>query len=90
MNKAALTNVKEIGTSAVNEGSRVCVARGEKHLIWKRLIFRAWSTDKKWEKPKRASLCYQYLGDDHLGKDCKRSRVCSVTGCNHQHLLHKV
>ena len=70
---------------------RVCVACGEKHPIWKCLIFKAWSSEK-WETAKRAGLCYRCLRDDHLGIDCKRSRVCSVAGCNknHHQLLHEI
>ena len=86
---------KSFGTSNEENNekkAKPCVACGEKHPIWKCLIFKAWSGDKKWETAKRAGLCYRCLGDNHLGKDCKRSRVCPVTGCNknHHHLLHEV
>ena len=68
------------------------VAYGETHPIWRCLIFKAWSGDKKWEMAKCAGLCYRCLGDNHLGKDCKRSRVCPVTGCNknYHQMSHEV
>lgn len=86
---------KSFGTSNMeNHGKKEkpCVACGETHPTWRCLIFKAWSGEKKWEMAKRAGLCYRCLGDNHLGKDCKRSRVCPVTGCNknHHQLLHEV
>ena len=35
-------------------------------------------------------LCYRCLGDDHLGRECPRSRVCNIDGCRdmHNRLLH--
>ena len=39
---------------------------------------------------KKLGLCYRCLGDDHLGGECPRSRVCNIDGCRDRHnrLLH--
>lgn len=45
---------------------------------------------KKWATGKRLGLCYKCLGDDHLGNNCPRSRMCGLKGCpdHHHRLLH--
>ena len=46
---------------------------------------------QRWEIAKKFKLCYQCLGDGHLGQACTRSRICSLDGCRetHNRLLRK-
>ena len=55
-------------------------------------VFKSRSIQKKWATAKKQEtiLCYRCLGDDHLGGECPRSRVCNIDGCRDRHnrLLH--
>ena len=46
---------------------------------------------ERWSVAKRLQLSFRYLGEEHQGKSCSRSRSCGQDGCTdlHHKLLHK-
>ena len=58
--------------------------------VWNCDVFKSRSIQEKWATAKKLGLCYRCLGDDHLGGECPRSRVCNIDGCRgrHNQLLH--
>ena len=48
-------------------------------------------SSKRWECAKKFKLCFRCLGEDHLGQNCNRTRVCGQNGCKevHHRLLHR-
>ena len=46
--------------------------------------------NSRWEKAKAFKLCFRCLGNDHAGRDCRRTRKCNIDGCSrvHHRLLH--
>ena len=58
-----------------------CKVCGASHAVWNCDVFTSRSIQEKWATAKKLGLCYRCLGDDHLGGDCPRSRVCNIDGC---------
>jgi len=46
---------------------------------------------ERWEAAKNLKLCYRYLGGDHSGGTCVRSRVCGINNFKNtqNRLLHR-
>ena len=67
-----------------------CKVCGAGHAFWNCDVFTSRSIQEKWAAAKKLGLFYRCLGDDHLGGDCHRSRVCNIDGCRDKHnrLLH--
>ena len=61
---------------------------GSDHKIWKCRLYRNASADERWRIAKERRLCFRCLGNDHQGKDCRRSQKCKIDGLNHHTLLH--
>lgn len=63
---------------------------GEGHVVWNCDVFKSRKIQEKWATAKKQGLCHRCLGDDHLGRECPRSRVCNIDGCRDRHnrLLH--
>ena len=49
------------------------------------------SLPEKWEATESLKLCYRFLGGDHSGEACVRSRICGINNCKNTHnrLLHR-
>jgi hypothetical protein len=76
-------------------GSRVvdkppCASCAGNHGVWPCKKFQGLSTEARWNVAKEKHLCFRYLGNDHQGRLCPRSKVCNIDGCkrNHHNLLH--
>ena len=67
-----------------------CKVCGASHAVWNCNVFKSRNIQEKWATAKKLRLCYRCLGDDHLGEECPRSRVCNIDGCRDRHnrLLH--
>ena len=65
--------------------NRTCKVCGSSHAVWNCEIFKSRSIQEKWATAKKLGLCYRCLGDDHLGGECPRSRVCNIDGCRDRH-----
>ena len=67
-----------------------CKVCGASHAVWNCDVFKSRSIQEKWATAKTLGLCYRCLGDDHLGGECPRSRMCNIDGCRDRHnrLLH--
>ena len=63
----------------------LCKVCGADHAIWSCDIFKSRSIHEKWGTAKKLGLCYRCFGDDHLGGECPRSRVCNIDGCRDRH-----
>ncbi|CAC5420462.1 unnamed protein product [Mytilus coruscus] len=59
--------------------------------VWRCDEFRKLTVHKRWDTAKRLQLCYRCLGQDHVGRQCPRSRACNLGGCKevHNKLLHR-
>ena len=70
---------------------QLCKFCNKRHGIWRCDEFRKLTVQKRWDTAKRFQLCYRCLGHDHFGKQCRRSRVCNLSGCKkvHHRLLHR-
>ena len=46
---------------------------------------------ERWVIAKEKLLCFRCLASDHLGKNCTRSKICTVPGCkrSNHNLLHE-
>lgn len=72
-------------------GNRSCeCCREDDHRIWRCKQYRRMKVDERWQFAKERSLCFRCLGNDHQGKDCRRSQKCNVNDCQltHHSLLH--
>ena len=70
---------------------RLCSCCGASdHKVWKCKVYRSADVDERWRIAKEKRLCFRCLGNDHQGKDCKRSQKCGIDGCHlsHHSLLH--
>ena len=82
---------KSFGINQADEKRKgTCKVCGAGHAVWNCDVFTSRSIQEKWATAKKLGLCYRCLGDDHLGGDCPRSRVCNIDGCRDKHnrLLH--
>ena len=72
------------------KGLGTCKVCGASHAVWNCYVFKSRSIQEKWATAKKLGHCYRCLGDDHLGGECPRSRVCNIDGCRDRHnrLLH--
>jgi len=89
--KSHETRSKPFGTNQVaNKRKGSCTVRGADHANWSYDVFKSTSIQEKWGTAKKLGLCYRCLGDDHLGGECPRSRVCNIDGCRDRYhrLLH--
>ena len=68
-----------------------CVMCEGNHGVWSCKKFSDMSVPKRWVIAKEKRLCFRCLASDHLGKNCTRSKICTVLGCNrsHHNLLHE-
>lgn len=82
---------KSFGSNRTDDKKRgTCKVCGEGHAVWNCDVFKSRKIQEKWATAKKLGLCYRCLGDDHLGGECPRSRVCNIDGCRDRHnrLLH--
>ena len=71
--------------------TRICKVCREPHGVWACSKFKSLDLNNRWDAAKQHGLCFRCLGEDHAGRDCKRTRTCEIDGCqkNHHRLLHK-
>ena len=70
---------------------RLCSCCGASdHKVWRCRVYCSADVDERWRIAKEKRLCFRCLGNDHQGKDCKRSQKCGIDGCHlsHHSLLH--
>ena len=69
----------------------ICKVCREPHGVWACSKFKFLDLNNRWDAAKQHGLCFRCLGEDHTGRDCKRTRTCEIDGCqkNHHQLLHK-
>ena len=82
---------ESFGSNRTDDKKRgTCKICGEGHAVWNCDVFKSRKIQEKWATAKKLGLCYRCLGDDHLGGECPRSRVCNIDGCRDRHnrLLH--
>ncbi len=67
-----------------------CAFRVGNHGVWSCKKFQGLNTKARWKVAKEKHLCFRYLGSDHQGKMCPRSKVCNIDSCkrNRHILLH--
>jgi len=72
-----------------NKNCRVC--KKDAHPLWRCSDFKSMNAEDRWSTAKRLGVCYRCLRSNHKGKQCTRSRVCGINGCqgSHDRLLHK-
>ena len=63
----------------------MCKVSGVDHAIWSCDVFKSRSIQEKWGTAKKLGVCDRCFGDDHLGGECPRSRVCNIDGCRDRH-----
>ena len=68
-----------------------CVVCGGNHGVWSCKNFSGMTVPDRWKVAKEKRLCFRCLASNHLGKDCTRSKTCTVQGCkkSHHNLLHE-
>ena len=82
---------KSYGVNQTDDNNKgTCKVCGASNAVCNCEIFKSRSVRQKWATAKKLGLCYRCLGDDHLGGECRRSRVCNIDGCRDRHsrLLH--
>lgn len=64
---------------------------GVNHGIWNCKAFQQKSIEARWNFAKEKHLCFRCLAADHQGKNCRRSQVCNIDGCQriHHRFLHR-
>ena len=82
--------VTQVPTTNTNDRYNKCQLCGEAHCLWACQKFKALSHDQRWEKAKSLHVCFRCLSSSHEGRNCPRSRVCGISGCDrtHHNLLH--
>ena len=68
-----------------------CKVYGSSHGVWISANFIHLSLHDRWDTAKDLKLCFRFLGDNHFGRSCPRSRQCGQNGCKelHHKLLHQ-
>ena len=74
-------------SNVANQSSNLqcTVCDSEKHAVDRCEVLQEMTVCDRWETARSRHLCYCCLERNHVGKQCKQTRVCGIRGCRKTH-----